>query len=360
MLNPTETINNVIYITKKELDTLLDTIQDAIIIHNAEGIIIQVNRTLITWLQVRYRDVVGKPCSIIPIELNGQPFYDVICHQLKPNQRVKPIEFASPTWARGGFFRLKSFPLYEDDTLIEVIHQIEDITQARKLQHHMLQAEKLAALGRLSASMAHEVNNPLQSLRSGLRLLSRPQLTEIKRQQYVTRLVNEVERLITITTRILDYARPGRVGKEAADLHQLWQSTLDLIHKQLEQHQISLTFELMPNPPIVEVVPEQIKQVFLNLILNSIDAMPNGGKLTFSTCHNPEDKFVVASIADTGTGIPPHLLAQISEPFFTTKETGTGLGLSISYSIIEAHGGWIDVQSKPDEGCCFLINLPVR
>ena len=132
------------------------------------------------------------------------------------------------------------------------------------------------------------------------------------------------------------------------------------INKQLQRNKIETSLELASNLPAIEAVPDQIKQVFLNLILNAIDAMPNGGCLSLTTNYLPDDNLVMAALADNGRGIPQKILNRIYEPFFSTKEAGTGLGLSISYSIVEAHGGHIEVESQPGVGSQFAVFLPIR
>lgn len=349
---------HTIEMAHKELEAIFDTIQDAILVHDEHGVITRVNRPMIEWLGVRFQDIIGQPASKVKIDEWGQNLCELGCVELAdhPQSAVKPVEFQAPPWAKNSLFRLKTFPLYRHGMLVEVIHVLEDVTQAHKLQAQWIQTEKLSALGRLSASLAHEINNPLQALRSGLRLLSKPALPEEKQHQYVAMLSDEVDRLVNLTTRTLNFARPDQVGKAETDLHTLLEETLTLVHKQLQKQQISLTRQYTENLPLIYVVPAQIKQVCLNLILNSLDAMPHGGQLTIATAITEQELYL--SISDNGPGISPEVLPHISEPFFTTKEAGTGLGLSISYSIIEAHGGQIEVQSTLGVGCLFRIMLP--
>lgn len=255
-------------------------------------------------------------------------------------------------------FILKPF---NDEKLVQIVRRVIERRQLRadyaRLQT-MVQTEKLAAVGRLAASLAHEINNPLQALRSGLRLLGRPDLEEDKRQHFLAALGQEVERLITITTQTLDFVRPNRVGLQATDLNSLLQDTLTLVSKQLQQHKIEWQLNPAPSLPPVQVVPNQLKQVFLNLTLNAIDAMPTGGVLTVSTDYLPAADQVTVSVQDTGGGMMPEVLNKVFEPFYSTKESGTGLGLSISYSIIEGYGGRIEVESTPGAGSRFTVSLP--
>lgn len=356
-------------LARREWEAIFDTIQDAIIVHDVNGRITRINRTIINWLSTTFSDLAGLFATDIKVNPEGHSLCDIsgdFMNDSKPNTLDnQTVEFHSPPWAVGRSFRVKTFPLYRQDELMEIIHVLEDITQASRIQAQMVQTEKLSALGRLSASLAHEINNPLQALRSGLRLLSRPKLTDEKRKQYVAMLVKEVERLVTITTQTLDFARPNRVGKQETNLNDLLQDTMQLVSKQLERHQITTTMNLANQLPPIQIVPEQIKQVFINLILNGVDAMSEEStskerQLKIATCHSLSRQCVVTSVIDNGPGIPPEIMERISEPFFTTKEAGTGLGLAISYSIIEAHGGYIEIINRPEGGCCFSVYLPIK
>ena len=165
--------------------------------------------------------------------------------------------------------------------------------------------------------------------------------------------------MIDTTGQTLDFARPGRIGKKSTHLNQLLSETLVLVNKQLQRNKIETSLDLASDLPAVWVVPDQIKQVFLNLILNAIDAMPDGGQLTLSTHYQPDDIQVMVALIDTGRGVPKEILNRIYEPFFSTKEAGTGLGLSICYSIVEAHGGHIELESNEGVGSKFAVYLPI-
>ncbi|MDM8527123.1 response regulator [Anaerolineales bacterium HSG24] len=359
---------HTINLARQEWETIFNTIHDGILVHNAnkKGLITHVNQTLATWLDQTSKQLLHQSAKTITVDADGCSLLDIAAPLLADpilvdQTTIAPLslEFSSPSWAKNQSFRIRTYPLYQDRKLVEIVHIIEDITQAVRVQSQMVQTEKLSALGRLSASLAHEINNPLQSLQSGLRLLARPNLTTKKREQYVDMMRKEVERLVKLTGQTLDFARPSRVGKEHVDLNQLLQETLALVKKQVQRYNITCSFMLFDNLPAVYAVPGQIKQVFLNLILNAVDAMPHGGVLEFSTHYTSYHKYAVVGITDNGLGISPQNQNRISEPFFTTKENGTGLGLSISYSIVEAHGGYIEAQTDPDKGSRFLIYLPI-
>ena len=354
----------VIDLARQEWKTIFNTLDDGLLAYRAgDGAISRVNQTMAAWLNTTVEALMHRSVADVPLDEQGHTLCDLVPGGDKDGQLGErySAEFSSPPWAPGRTFRARVFPLYKRESKepVEVIYLVEDITQASKIQAQLLQTEKLSALGRLLASLAHEINNPLQALRSGLRLLARPNLDDEKRQRYVSTLDKEVERLIDTTMQTLNFARPGRIGKKATPLNQLLRETLVLVNKQLQRAKVETSLELAANLPLIHVVPDQIKQVFLNLILNAIDAMPTGGALRLTTCYLPNDNVVMVSLTDTGRGIPAKILDRIYEPFFTTKEAGTGLGLSISYSIVEAHGGHIEAQSQVGAGSAFAVYLPI-
>jgi two-component system NtrC family sensor kinase len=167
----------------------------------------------------------------------------------------------------------------------------------------------------------------------------------------------EVERLIGIVTRILEFARPSRQRQGAKKVNEIIEKTLALSSKYLQHQNIVIEKELLPDPPIA-ATSDELEQVFLNLVLNAVDAMPNGGSLRISSNLSDDGRLTVG-FSDSGVGIPPEHLERLFEPFFSTKEGGTGLGLSISYSMVERLGGEITVQSGKDEGTTFTVWLPL-
>lgn len=234
---------------------------------------------------------------------------------------------------------------------------------ARKLersQAQLIQAEKLAAMGRLAASIAHEINNPLQAIHNCLHLTLKKPLSEEKKTRYLGMAQEEVERLITIVQRMLEFYRPSREGMAPADVHTIIEKVLALSSKRLQHSKITVTKKLTSNLPTVNAVSDQLRQVFLNLVINAIEAMPQGGELCIETKLCEDRDALSVAFTDTGVGLSEKERENIFEPFFTTKATGTGLGLSVSYGIIERHGGRIEVQSEPGKGATFTVYLPLN
>ncbi len=235
--------------------------------------------------------------------------------------------------------------------LREYVKQVEESQQA------LLQAEKMATAGRLSVSIAHEVNNPLQSVQNCLHLAGRKDLGEEQREEYFELAKTELERLMSTVQRMLDFYRPGAVSPSEVDLRELLHYVINLMSKQLEKQEILVKTDIPENLPVVTAVGSQIQQVLINLILNSFDAMPDGGELHIQT--RVVKKGVEILLQDSGPGIPDDQQQHIFEPFFSTKDGGTGLGLTVSYNIITAHGGTLEFASNNGPGACFRIYLPI-
>jgi signal transduction histidine kinase/DNA-binding response OmpR family regulator len=230
----------------------------------------------------------------------------------------------------------------------------------KRAQAQLIQAEKVAALGRLLASLAHEINNPLQALRSSLSLLMNHEPPEEKRRIYLDLAHREVERLVGIVERVLGFYRPSKEGPEPVDIDGALDETLLLVHKQLEHGRVTVHRRRPVELPLVQAVAGQLKQVFLNIILNALQAMPKGGELTVESGWDDPAGEVYVVFADTGVGIPDDEMDLLFEPFFTTRPEGTGRGLTVSYSIVEQHGGRIEVESHVDVGSTFTVVLPIE
>jgi len=232
--------------------------------------------------------------------------------------------------------------------------------ELEKSQAQLVQAEKLAAMGRLAASIAHEINNPLQAIHNCLHLTLKKPLNEEKKTRYLGMAQEEVERLITIVQRMLEFYRPSKEGMAPTDIHTLIENVLALASKRLQHGKITATPRLASDLPTISAVSDQLKQVFLNIVINAIEAMPQGGELYIETKLSEDGDELSVAFADTGVGLSEKEQANIFEPFFTTKATGTGLGLSVSYGIIERHGGRIKVQSELGKGATFTVYLPLN
>ncbi len=239
----------------------------------------------------------------------------------------------------------------------QVRQYAEDLSHS---QAQLVQAEKLSAMGRLIIYISHELNNPLQAVQNCLHLVTHRSLSKEKSREFLTLAQTEVERLINIVQRMLDFSRPAGPGENAVDVHAILQDVLALSNKRLSQANVRVRRAFAPDLPRLRANQDQLKQVFLNLVLNAVDAMPNGGQLTLVTRLDRDGKWAFIDVQDEGIGLSAEAMKHMFEPFYTTKSQGTGVGLAISYGLIEQHGGDIQVQSREGLGSCFSVKLPVQ
>jgi two-component system, NtrC family, sensor histidine kinase HydH len=220
----------------------------------------------------------------------------------------------------------------------------------------LLQAEKLSSLGELSAGIVHEIRNPLASIKGAVEILEDGIPKESPRREFAALAKKEVDRIDKLVGEFLRFAKPARLSMQPTDLNEIIESVALLIEQQAANDQVSIVKNLQNNLSPVSVDAEQIRQVLLNLALNSLQAMKNGGKLTFRTVQ--KDKLCQIEVEDEGGGIDAEIMPKIFNPFFTTKEKGVGLGLSVAHQIIEQHGGKMSVRNEK-KGACFTLEIKI-
>lgn len=247
--------------------------------------------------------------------------------------------------------------------LDEALHRSELLqadTQQRLngVQAGLLQSAKLAAVGQLAASVAHEINNPLYAVRTSLFLVGQDLPPDAPQREFLDLAEQELGRIARIIARMRDFYRPTRSEFQPTDLNGLMTETLHLAATYLEHKKVEVIRRLAADLPTIDASPDQIRQVLINLVLNASDAMSEGGRLTVTSVAEPDA--AVITIADNGIGIPPEVRDRLFEPFFTTKASGTGLGLSVSYHIIAQHGGSFEIDSEPGHGTTCTVRLPWR
>jgi len=241
--------------------------------------------------------------------------------------------------------------------VVRIIGAAQDITDNRQMEQYLLRTERLAAMGRVAAALAHELNNPLQAIRSNLELALEFEPVSEAREEYLDIVRQEVGRLTGIARRVLDFAQPPNDTRYSIDVASLVERTLILVGQQLRRSSVEVTTDLPTDLPPVYGVPSQILQVLLNLTINAIEAMPDGGHLYVAA--RVHGDMLVLSLVNDGPPIPPEYLGYIFDAFFSTKPGGTGLGLAISDSIVRKHGGTISVKNlRQGRGVKFSVTLP--
>lgn len=243
-------------------------------------------------------------------------------------------------------------------TVEETARKLSEVnSQLQKSFEQLRRADRLSALGELSAGLAHEIRNPLGSIEGAVKILGRRELAEDTRKEFTELASHEVDRLKGLLTNFLEFARPQPPRRSASEVNLLLHSVVKLASETATMSGVRFRAEGSGELPAVSIDQEQIKQVLLNLVLNAVQAMPGGGEISLRAAQDTD--FVRIDVVDEGTGIPPEDMERIFDPFFTTRSTGTGLGLSIAYQIVHQHGGHITAKPNAGRGMTFAVTLPV-
>jgi len=229
----------------------------------------------------------------------------------------------------------------------------------QQAQDQLIKTEKMAAIGQMAAAISHDLRNPLTGIKMATYYLgTKIDKTDLEINDILKDIELEIDYASNVVTNILTYSRPTQLIYKRSDINKIIGDTMHFVHLQNRDSHIELIKDYDENIPEILLDNKQIKQVIINLLSNSIQAMPDGGELTIKTCLKPEE--VEIKITDTGKGIEPKDLERIFTPFFTTKARGVGLGLSIVSNIVQKHGGFVEVDSVLDEGTRFTVRLPIH
>ena len=298
------------------------------------------------WLTIVHPDDAPVANQHVQTLLSGQPDVSEFRIVTKADKVRWIRDYGRPVWGE------------RPRRVTRIFGAAQDISDRKHMEQQLLRAERLTAMGRLAAALAHEVNNPLQAIRSNLELVLDFDLEPAENEEYLHVVRQEIERLAEITKHVLNFAHPPNDTRYPVKIDHLMQETLALVDVQLHHAHVQVTTDFPTDLPPAFVAPNQIIQVLLNLTINAIDAMPSGGRLHVTA--RVDRGMVVVSLTNDGPPIPSAEIDRIFEPFFTTKPTGTGLGLAVSDSIVRKHGGTIRVENLRDEqGVAFVITLPI-
>jgi signal transduction histidine kinase len=308
--------------------------------------------------QALLQEIGWETLLVAPVCRNNNQFVFCACRDIGGAQFTEADLEMFVILARQAAVALENARLYSE--LKDYVRQIEESQRA------LIQAEKMAAVGRLMASLAHEINNPLQAVRNCLHLATRKGLDNEQRFHYLKMTDGELERLVNTVRTMLDFYRPGGAEKEEVDIYQIISHVLALIDPQLRQQDVKVHLQCIGTSIPMLIVPDQIQQVIFNLMINSMDALEDYKTRSTKACTSEiwidiynETSQVRILIEDSGPGIPSELRERIFEPFVSTKQHGTGLGLAVSYGIMERHQGNLRLISpRYGEGACFEIILP--
>jgi len=358
-------------------ENLIESSMDGIIGCNEDDKVVTYNKSMEQILGYLKKDVLNKMSLAqffppgeerrLKEELSGEGYggenflflYETTL--LRPSGRKIPVQVSASV-------------LFEDDRKTGLVCFVRDLQEIRRLerevadQARILHQDKMMSLGRLAASVVHEINNPLAGIlnyaRLMVRILGRGPLKEDQRkkfQQYLDLVESETGRCSQIVSNLLTFSRKSTISFEQVNVEDLLQRCILLCKHKLELSNIRLESHIEPKIPTVEGDANQLQQCIINLIFNAIDAMPEGGTLYLEGGYDSMINLVIIKVKDTGSGIQKEDIPHIFEPFFTTKEEGYGVGLGLStvYGIIERNKGTIKVESPPGEGATFILQLPV-
>lgn len=275
------------------------------------------------------------------------------------NDRQFDIEFKAAQAGikvfQGGFSLLRD----SNEKPYGLILTLSNITQKKIIEQQLYHADKLSSIGQLAASVAHEIKNPLASIKTLGQLLQEETDVTDTRREYIDVIVSEVDRLNGVVEQLLKYARPEGSSFKSVSFAEVIKPVISLVHHESERLRVELVTEYIDELKVF-VDSEKIKQVFLNLIFNAMQAMREGGKVFVRAFRDTESPWIAFEVEDTGAGMPLETAAKIFEPFFTTRQRGTGLGLAIVKKIIDLHGGKIEVNSELGKGTRIKFYLPSR
>lgn len=235
---------------------------------------------------------------------------------------------------------------------------VEAYDRLQKTFEKLKRADRMAALGQISAGIAHEIRNPLGSIKGSVEILDPEIPPDHPKREFVAIIKEETARLNAIVNEVLKFARPLKPSVGPVSINELIESTLILFRKHAEYSKVELSTSLNQKLPTMRLDPSQMRQVLLNVILNAAQAMKEGGRLTITSGIGENDSIAI-EISDTGPGVEDQNLDRIFDPFFTTKTQGTGLGLSISHQLVANHGGTITARNNPDCGVTIRIEIPI-
>ncbi len=265
--------------------------------------------------------------------------------------------------AQGDFTPIPPARRFRDEFTSLAVALNHMMTELEHRHDVLVRSHKLRAVGTLTAGIAHELNNPINNIILTAAMLEEDyeSLDDEERLDMIHDLMTQAERASRIVRSLLDFARESEMQSQLLDVGSLVEETLRLANNQIKLKKVKVAFSISENLPPIDGDRQYLTQVFLNLILNALDAMPGGGRLEVSVSRHDDPGFIAVRVKDNGSGIPEHILPNIFDPFFTTKHQGkgTGLGLSVSLGIVKKHGGDIRVESKVGEGTTFTVLLPI-
>jgi PAS domain S-box-containing protein len=346
--------------SKLEWEDTFNTITDMITIHDKDFRIIRANKTAEKILDLPFLGVTEAKCYQY---YHGQDRPPENCASCACIETGRPVSFETYEPHLDRFLEIRAMPRFDDQNqIIGLIHVIRDITEKKQVEGALQRTEQLKLVGEWAAELAHEIKNPLAGIKGTVEMLLQEPNIPAEDKTLIEKAVAEIRRIELLLKSLLNFAKPPQLQLLQTDVNDLLEKTIafSLQHPSLAGKgslPIKILKDFDQDLPETMADPMQLQQVFLNLMLNAIEAMPDGGALAVKTSYDAVLNAVNIAIADTGQGIEQSMLDRIFEPFFTTKRKGSGLGLAVTRRLIEQHGGDVYVESTPEKGTVFNISL---
>ncbi|UCF85887.1 MAG: PAS domain-containing protein [Desulfobacteraceae bacterium] len=355
----------------QEKDAIINGISDALMLLDARTYrILEVNQAFLSSYGATRSEVLNKKCYDVTHNLSSP------CHHtniLCPCPMKDTVYTGKPSQAEHAhldhdgktlYFEIITYPLRDTSGHItRIIHLSRDITLRKHFENEYhklaLQTEKLSALGRMAAGIAHEINNPL----TGILLFGTNLRKKVPKdgpfRKGLDVIVRETQRCKGIIQDLLEFSRDKKPEKALASINDIVEKALSILDNEFRLHHISVKKNLTAGMPNTLLDSNLLQQVFVNLLINAVEAIQENGVITIKSYVSPDKRSERIEISDTGCGIPPEDMGKVFEPFFSTKSKGTGLGLAVSYGIVQKHQGDIQVSSQPGQGTRFTIEIPI-
>lgn len=347
--------------TRDRLQAIFDSISDGISVIDKNYQILRVNREILNMFNKRgFSDPIGKKC-FVEYYNSDEPCDN--CPGKKAMEEGKPYRITK-IWQGSEKGRvaldISAFPIKDENgDVIQVIEYIRDITHMVRLEDQLLYQERLRGIGELAAGIAHEIRNPLGNIAAlGQFCLSKYKLPEPVRRHLKIILKNS-ENANKIVRDLLDFARPREISFKMGNIGDVIDRACSLVKTKCSRQRIRLIKRWSRRLPQILLDEKFLKEAFLNFILNALDAMPNGGRLTITAYADSSRNEIVVNFLDAGDGIPQNNLDKIFDPFFTTKKEGIGLGLTLAQQVINYHKGKIEIESEAGKGTNVIVGIPI-
>jgi len=352
---------HLLAVAKKSLDAVFDGIEDGIFVINREHNMIRANKAILNISGKRdFTEILGRKC------FNEIYQRDAVCDNCPAEKTFKegiPNHLTKMSREMGSkrvIVNESTFPIKEeDDNVIHVVSHIKDVTHVVELESQLLSSERLAGIGKLAAGVAHEVRNPLGNIKAAAQLCLDKCKSDKQTRRYLNVMLKNTKRINKVIKDLINLAKPHEASFKLGRIDRIIDSLHDLANARCLKQRVRFSKRFSGTLPQILLDEKLLKEAFVDLIFNALDAMPNGGRLAINAYyeHNGED--IVITFWDSGCGISEDNMGRIFDPFFTTKKEGTGLGLSLVHQIIEIHKGKIHIESKPEHGTEITVRLPV-